>query len=55
MIMFILIKKYPIIDPKNDTILKTTGEVNTVISMGFNTRKAAVEKVIRKKVKPLFR
>ncbi|MEI9944404.1 MAG: hypothetical protein WDN26_09325 [Chitinophagaceae bacterium] len=43
------------IDPQSEKVIQTTGEVNTVMSMGFNTKKAAVEKVVRKKIKPLFR
>ncbi|MEO7394757.1 MAG: hypothetical protein ABIU11_07405 [Chitinophagaceae bacterium] len=42
------------INPANEKIIKTTEEVNTLMSMGFNAKKAAVEKVIRKKIKPLF-
>ena len=43
------------INPKNDKILKTTKEVNTIWSWDFNTKRGVVNKIVKKEIKPLFK
>ncbi|MCK5856913.1 MAG: hypothetical protein KAG64_05450 [Bacteroidales bacterium] len=42
------------IDPMNDKIIKTTKEVNTLMSWDFNTKRGVINKIIKKEIKPLF-
>lgn len=42
------------INPKNDRILKTTKEVNTVMSWDFNTKRGVINKIVKKEIKPMF-
>ena len=42
------------ISPKNGDVLKTTKEVNSIMSMDFNSKRAVLNKIIKKEIKPLF-
>lgn len=42
------------IDPKSNIVIKTTDDVDTFWSMTFRTNKKVIEKIFRKRIKPLF-
>lgn len=42
------------INPKNDRILKTTKEVNTITSWDFNTKRGVINKIVKKEIRPMF-
>lgn len=42
------------IDPKSNIVIRKTEAVNTAMSMSFNTKKAVIEKIFRKRIRPLF-
>jgi len=42
------------VDPKTGLVLKTTKEVNTLMSMDINTKRGVINKLIKKQIKPLF-
>jgi len=43
------------INPKDDRIFKETPEMNTKMSMDFNTKRGLINKVIKKAIKPMFK
>lgn len=43
------------LNPKNGDVLKKTKEVNSMMSMDFNSKRAVIKKIVKKQIKPLFR
>lgn len=43
------------INPENRNVLKKTKEVNSMMSMDFNSKRAVINKIVKKQIKPLFR
>ncbi|BAX82445.1 hypothetical protein [Labilibaculum antarcticum] len=43
------------LNPENGNIMKTTKEVNSMMSMDFNSKRAVIKKLVKKRIKPLFR
>ncbi len=43
------------VNPENGNVLKTTKEVNSMMSMDFNAKRAVINKLVKKEIKPLFR
>ena len=43
------------INPKNNEILKTTREVNTIMSWDVNTKRGVIKKIIAKEIKPNYK
>jgi hypothetical protein len=59
---FVLIKSWPdyyglaqFIDPKSNKIVYQTAKVSTEWSMDFNSKRGVVDKIIRKRIKPLYK
>jgi len=42
------------IAPDNNTVLKTTKEVNTMTGWDLNTKRGVINKIVRKEIKPMF-
>ncbi|PCH71693.1 MAG: hypothetical protein COC06_00135 [Bacteroidales bacterium] len=43
------------LNPENGNVLKETKEVNSIMSMDFNSKRAVINKIVKKQIKPLFR
>ena len=43
------------LNPENGNVMKTTKEVNSMMSMDFNSKRAVINKLVKKEIKPLFR
>ncbi len=41
--------------PQDNRILRTTKEVNTVMSWDFNTKRGVINKIVKKEIKPIFK
>jgi len=59
---FVLIKSWPdfyglaqFIDPKTNKIIYQTKKVSTEWNMDFNSKRGVVDKIIRKRIKPLYK
>ena len=43
------------INPKNDMVLETTEEVNTIMGWDFNTKRGVINKIVKKRIIPMFK